>query len=183
MYYEECMDKVFNWLAGKKLIADAQEFWSVQMDDSNSQIKDVLSLVSSTDRIWAKNNAIMQHKMTKKEWDLFRENNTKNFERDILKNEKKIIDEILTKPGKIKVDIKRLPADALAFYRPFHYHPHEEWGIYFILDKYLRYKNQIEQSLSKKLSMFHPEIVAAIILFEVFHHEYYHHLVESTAFT
>jgi hypothetical protein len=26
-----------------------------------------------------------------------------------------------------------LPADALAFYRPFHFSPHEEWGIYILV--------------------------------------------------
>jgi hypothetical protein len=31
--------------------------------------------------------------------------------------------------------------------------------------------------------MFHPEVVATLVLFEIFHHEFYHHLVESTAFT
>jgi hypothetical protein len=183
MHYEESMDRVFNWLMGKNLAANVQEFWAAQMVESNQNIKNVLDLVSSKDGIWQKNNTLMQMKITKKKWDDLRKEKTIRFEEGIEKDENKIIDDILTKPNKIKVDIDRLPADALAFYRPFHYHPHKEWGIYFILDKYLDYKNQLERSLSKKYNMFRPEIVAALILFEVFHHEYYHHLVESTAFT
>ncbi|MDQ2946388.1 MAG: hypothetical protein M3Y27_10675 [Acidobacteriota bacterium] len=30
-----------------------------------------------------------------------------------------------------QLDLARLPADALAFYRPFHFSPHEEWGSTF----------------------------------------------------
>jgi hypothetical protein len=31
------------------------------------------------------------------------------------------------------LDLDRLPVDALAFYRPFHFSPHHEWGIYIMV--------------------------------------------------
>jgi hypothetical protein len=183
MDYKESMDRVFNWLEERKLTAHAREYWDTHMDSPNPQINDTLSLISSTDSIWEKNEAITQKQITKDEWDKIRKDNTGNFEEDIKKDESIIINEVLIKPSKIKVEIERLPSDALAFYRPFHYHPYEEWGIYFILPKYLQYMHQIGRPLYKKYRMFRPEIISTLILYEVFHHEYYHHLVESTAFT
>jgi hypothetical protein len=153
------------------------------MDSPNPQINDTLSLISSADSIWETNETIIQTQITKDEWDQIRHDNTGDFEEDIKKDESKIIDEVLIKPSKIKVEIKKLPSDALAFYRPFHYHPYEEWGIYFVLSKYLEYMKQIMKPLYSKYKMFRSEIIATLVLYEVFHHEYYHHLVESTAFT
>jgi hypothetical protein len=78
------------------------------------------------------------------------------------------------------LDIKRIPADAIAFYRPFHFPPVQEWGIYIYLKKLLEYGRVLEQSLGS-LRSFTRETLAVAILFDVFHHEFFHHLVESTA--
>lgn len=36
------------------------------------------------------------------------------------------------------LDVTRIPADAVAFYRPFHLEPFDQWGIYIIVPKLLR---------------------------------------------
>ena len=78
------------------------------------------------------------------------------------------------------LDIKRIPADAIAFYRPFHFPPFEQWGIYIHIARLLKYSEILESSLGT-LSAFPPETLAVAVLFDVFHHEFFHHLVESTA--
>jgi hypothetical protein len=76
----------------------------------------------------------------------------------------------------------KLPAEAMAFYRPFHFPPFDQWGIYLLIGPLLDYhKNLVQQSLP--LNLFSPEILMHLILFEVFNHEFFHHLVESTATT
>lgn len=79
-----------------------------------------------------------------------------------------------------QLDIERIPADAIAFYRPFHFPPVSEWGIYIYLKELLTYGQTLQRSLGR-LKSFSPETLAVAILFDVFHHEFFHHLVESTA--
>ncbi len=81
------------------------------------------------------------------------------------------------------IDLKKLPADALAFYRPFHFEPYEEWGIYLMVDKIVNYCNSLLKGFSGKLNAFNFESLLSYILFEVFHHEFFHHIVESAATT
>ena len=90
MDYEESMDKVFNWLEERKFTAHAQEYWDTHMDSPNPQIKDTLTLISSTDSIWETNETITQTQITKDEWDKIRHDNTGNFEEDIKKDERRL---------------------------------------------------------------------------------------------
>ena len=84
---------------------------------------------------------------------------------------------------KVRVlDIKKLSPDAMAFYRPFHITPFDQWGIYLIADKLISYFYYIKKMFSD-LILFSDNLLAAYILFEIFHHEFYHHIVESTATT
>lgn len=77
---------------------------------------------------------------------------------------------------------EKLPAEAMAFYRPFHFPPFDQWGIYLLIGPLLDYhKALVKQSLQLKL--FSPETLMHLILFEIFNHEFFHHLVESTATT
>jgi len=76
----------------------------------------------------------------------------------------------------------RSPADAMAFYRPFHFPPFDQWGIYLLVDPLLRYHRGLMQQ-SSGLRLFSPETLMHLVLFEVFNHEFFHHLVESTATT
>lgn len=77
---------------------------------------------------------------------------------------------------------ERLPADAMAFYRPFHFPPFDQWGIYLLVGPLLHYHRGLMQQ-SSGLRLFSPETLMHLVLFEVFNHEFFHHLVESTATT
>jgi hypothetical protein len=81
------------------------------------------------------------------------------------------------------IDVDRLPADALAFYRPFHFSPHHEWGIYILVAPLLSYCKILYLSFGQKLSAFSLETLLGCVLFEVFHHEFFHHLTECAATT
>ncbi len=75
---------------------------------------------------------------------------------------------------------ERLPVEAMAFYRPFHFPPSNQWGIYLLVGPLLQYHKQLVNQ-SKHLKLFSPEVLMHLILFEVFNHEFFHHLVEATA--
>jgi hypothetical protein len=77
---------------------------------------------------------------------------------------------------------EKLPAEAMAFYRPFHFPPFDQWGIYLLVGPLLNYHSQLVRQ-SGQLKLFSPEVLMHVILFEVFNHEFFHHLVESTATT
>lgn len=86
--------------------------------------------------------------------------------------------------GAIKMlDIQRLPADALAFYRPFHFAPYDEWGIYLMVDRLLRHCRNLSRAFKDKLWAFNFEALLGCVLFEVFHHEFFHHQTECAATT
>ncbi len=77
---------------------------------------------------------------------------------------------------------EKLPAEAMAFYRPFHFPPFDQWGIYLLIGPLLNYHCALIQQ-SQQLKLFSPETLMHLILFEIFNHEFFHHLVESTATT
>ena len=76
----------------------------------------------------------------------------------------------------------KLPADAMAFYRPFHFPPFDQWGIYLLVGPLLGYHHRLMVN-SQSAGLFSPETLMHLVLFEVFNHEFFHHLVESTATT
>lgn len=80
-----------------------------------------------------------------------------------------------------ELDLARLPADALAFYRPFHFSPHEEWGIYILVEPLLQHCDILYRSFGGRLAAFNLETLMGCVLFEVFHHEFFHHLTECAA--
>lgn len=80
------------------------------------------------------------------------------------------------------LDVARVPADAIAFYRGFHFEQCDQWGIYIVVPRLLRYCSDLTRSLGS-LKAFEPSVLASLVLFEVFHHEFFHHLVECTATT
>ena len=75
---------------------------------------------------------------------------------------------------------QRLPADAMAFYRPFHYPPYDQWGIYLLAGPLVNYHQQL-QKISADLKLWSPEVLMHLVVFEIFNHEFFHHLAESTA--
>jgi hypothetical protein len=80
-----------------------------------------------------------------------------------------------------QLDLARLSADALAFYRPFHFSPHQEWGIYILVGPLLHHCAILYDSFGGKLTAFNLETLMGCVLFEVFHHEFFHHLTECAA--
>lgn len=86
------------------------------------------------------------------------------------------------KQGRLFLDLKRLPADAIAFYRPFHAEPLEALGIYVLVDRLLRYAQGVRLQLPIFADL-SDSIFLHLVLFEMFHHEFFHHLAESTATT
>lgn len=78
------------------------------------------------------------------------------------------------------LDPSRVSPDSIAFYRPFHLPPADEWGIYILVEPLLKYAEELAGSM-KSVRMFTMESLTLCVLFEVFHHEFFHHMVESTA--
>ena len=83
----------------------------------------------------------------------------------------------------ISLDPSQLPSRAIASYRAFHLEPSDEWGIYIYLDKLMVYVAQLFEQLKGKILLFTFESLFACALFEVFHHEFFHHLAEAAATT
>lgn len=81
------------------------------------------------------------------------------------------------------LDLARLPADALAFYRPFHFSPHSEWGIYIMVEPLLEHCQTLYRTFGGKLAAFNLQTLLGCVLFEIFHHEFFHHLTECAATT
>lgn len=75
---------------------------------------------------------------------------------------------------------QRLPADAMAFYRPFHYPPFDQWGIYLLVGPLLNYHTGLQQ-IASDLKLYSSEVLMHLVLFEIFNHEFFHHLAESSA--
>lgn len=78
------------------------------------------------------------------------------------------------------LNLERLPADAMAFYRFFHFPPYDQWGIYLLVDKVVQYHKTLSSILGN-LKAFSASTLMHYIVFEVFHHEFFHHIAESTA--
>lgn len=76
----------------------------------------------------------------------------------------------------------RMPMDAIAFYRPFHLLPWDEWGIYFHARNLSSFLNEMSE-LSLRFRSLHRDVLKEFVLFEIFHHEFFHHIVESTITT
>jgi hypothetical protein len=79
-----------------------------------------------------------------------------------------------------RIDPARVPSDAIAFYRGFHIAPSNQWGIYIVVPRLLEYLKQLGVAYRPLASLDHS-LLASLVLFDVFHHEFFHHLVECTA--
>jgi hypothetical protein len=92
------------------------------------------------------------------------------------------LDDLLDRNPHLFADLRRLPVNAVAFYRPFHLEPFEKWGIYIFIDPLMNYAQNVGF-----VAPFQPRISQQVLLHlvecEMFHHEFYHHLVESAATT
>jgi hypothetical protein len=84
------------------------------------------------------------------------------------------------KPLALRLRWSAIPADALACYQPFHCNGEKEWGIYLFADKLLSH-NQTLYKQSKDFQVWDFDTLLHLLVFEVFNHEFFHHIVESTA--
>jgi hypothetical protein len=84
------------------------------------------------------------------------------------------------KERRLLLNYQRLPVNAIAFYRPFHLEPVDRWGIYIFVDRLLTYARGV-RSFVPLFPEVSRELFLHLVLFEMFHHEFYHHLVESAA--
>jgi hypothetical protein len=83
----------------------------------------------------------------------------------------------------LSFSISPVSADAIACYWPFHIDP-THWGIYISVQSLLEYTNTLLGLLAPKLyCLGNLESILTCVLFEIFHHEFFHHIVESTATT
>ncbi|MCY4046348.1 MAG: hypothetical protein OXE99_14890 [Cellvibrionales bacterium] len=73
-----------------------------------------------------------------------------------------------------------VPTDAVACYNPFHSHSDEKWGIYFFADNLLSHHQQLYEA-SKDFLIWDYQTLLHLFVFEVFNHEFFHHIVECTA--
>lgn len=94
---------------------------------------------------------------------------------------KQTLDALLNrKERRTLLDPQRLPVNAIAFYRPFHLEPMDRWGIYIFVDRLLTYARGV-RAVAPLYPGLSQELFLHLVLFEMFHHEFYHHLVESAA--
>lgn len=107
--------------------------------------------------------------------DKFEKSTLKGVNNEAIWNALKDPDEVVR-----ALDWNKLPADAMAFYRPFHYPPFDQWGIYLLAKPLLNYHQNLKSAIGSS-TVFSPEILMHLIIFEVFHHEFFHHIVESTS--
>lgn len=72
--------------------------------------------------------------------------------------------------------IVRKPADYIAAYYPFHSFDINTWGIVIDVQAFLEYIDNLAIKYSNK--SIPKSLVARLAMFEIFHHEYFHHIVE-----
>ncbi len=76
-----------------------------------------------------------------------------------------------------------VPPDATACYLPFHLFGNK-WGIYISLPRVLTNVERLARSYDVRSCILgNFEILLQCVLFELFHHEYFHHIVESALTT
>ncbi len=92
------------------------------------------------------------------------------------------LDDLLDRNPKLFADLRRLPVNAVAFYRPFHLEPFDRWGIYIYVEHLMSYATQV-RFVAPFLAGVSKEVLLHLVLFDVFHHEFYHHLAECAATT
>jgi hypothetical protein len=173
------MMEIFRWLEQNNLTDSMETFWEINIKNSHESQKKYFSLFSSYNTIWDRKSS-NDLDLSNEKWGKIKRRNTEDFKnnnKDM--KEEESIDNDFEWLSDIKVNTDSF-SEAMAFYRPFHYYPYNEWGIYFVLPNYLQYMNEIIEGSRNFIS---KQIVATLVLYEIFHHEYYHHLVESAAFT
>jgi hypothetical protein len=90
-------------------------------------------------------------KLAKAELDKIKDTHGQAFSNSLATNTddwKRIWNEVRNPAQAIRhLDVNRIPADATAFYRPFHFSPVEEWCIYLHIPRLMKYGESLTKSL------------------------------------
>ncbi len=174
-HHDLAFEELLQWLTQSGLTAKATEFDTRPKQEQLFEATEISVLGVPSHRAEAK---------TRAELKLLREAATKSPSAISQKDRWQAIWGELRKPEAAvrQLDVAKIPADAIAFYRGFHFEPFDQWGIYIVLRRLLDYSSQLKTSLGS-LKAFDPSVIASLVLFEIFHHEFFHHLVECTATT
>lgn len=170
--------EVYGWLEKNDLIMSGSSYEAEFQKNNFSNYFDFNPLVLAipSNRTQKKSKAEIEQ-IIKEKQALF----SKPF--DSIKDKEFFFKELQMIKQKVRLlNINRLSPDAMAFYRPFHISPFDQWGIYLFVDKIINYSNHLINILSH-FRLFTKELLTCYVLFEIFHHEFFHHIVESTATT
>jgi hypothetical protein len=169
------LQTLFGWLVGAKLTASASVF-DRQQDSCLTGVEEIeerVALAQATSRISSRPQTQNELKALKERF--------KTTQLDL--SQEALWGAVRDAEGSVRSLLwERLPAEAMAFYRPFHFCPFDQWGIYLLIGPLLDYHWSLVQR-NPQLTLFSPETLMHLILFEIFNHEFFHHIVESTATT
>ncbi len=169
------MEDLCAWLEAKNLTRNGQGYDRDTSGQQWSAVTDQLVLGVPCQRVEKKTQDEIKQ-ITKEHGERF--TNEIRLQREEME---RLWDEVRDPRSALRsLDPDRIPADAMAYYRPFHILPSDNWGIYLLVDRLLDYCNSLQKTLGK-LHLFTPSTLATAVLFEIFHHEFFHHLAESTA--
>lgn len=164
------------WLRTKGLTASALpiDFRSANEDAGKSDIANLVMTLPST------RARQLDSKKLKALAQTWKQATTPGISADAPSNG--VLDALLDRNPGLFADLRRLPVNAVAFYWPFHLEPLGRWGIYIFVDRLVEYSNGVKFAApffqEKSVS-----VLLHLVLFEIFHHEFYHHLVECAATT
>jgi hypothetical protein len=160
---------LFDWLLKNQLTVGGGEYDKKRTND-HSLSSDELQLAQNTSRRKA------VKRLTRLQMDLLKEEHKGDWQ----PSNPEIVWGAHTHKGRV-IDPNRMPSNALAFYRPFHITPINQWGIYLRADKLIDYASKLRKSVGSFSQIYDESMMLHLVLFEVFNHEFFHHIVESTA--
>lgn len=168
--------ELFEWLEENELVLHSKSYeLDLSSDAKNILLADRIPVLGVS--------CARAEKMRKTELDQLKKQRGPHFSmllEDRKEDWEEIWQEIRHPESSIRdLNLRLMPPDAFAFYRPFHFPPFKEWGIYLITGRILKYCHYLYTSFG--LRTFSKETLAVAVLFEVFHHEFFHHMTESTA--
>ena len=167
----ESFDDLFSWLEDEHLLSDHQRY-NLDEEQRNSDLPfDIPKIIAKGQH----KQAIKRKTRAEKNAIKQRQPNPNEVSGDKLSAAQKDPQSAVH-----EISWEAIPADALAFYRSFHSSPKDEWGIYLLADEILRYHDYLFHC-SRHHLLWEYDTLLHLMIFEIFNHEFFHHLVESTA--
>ncbi|MCU0835999.1 MAG: hypothetical protein MUC77_16450 [Chromatiaceae bacterium] len=171
---DERMETLFSWLASRELVqlGGSMDVPAVDLDDPQLIDGTQVAIAQPTSRHRTKRRTPPEMKAIKDQYSGKVPQGVTNIA--VWQAEKDPATAVRS------LNWAKLPADAMAFYRPFHFPPFDQWGIYLLVGPLLEYHKRL-RTLAGRLNLYSNEILMHLVLFEVFNHEFFHHLAESAA--